>query len=93
MMGTKEQFEEWLKARPATWSALGGIACLCPLAKWLNDTRGGSWSVGTTRYFDSDSEESYHVPHWAYKFILKVDAGRTAPISALRCIEILEGQS
>lgn len=90
MMGTKEQFEEWLKARPANWKARIGTPCICPLALWLLDVHGEGWTVGSTTCSTRNTRR-FILPDWARDFVSRIDDHPTAWVNKLKCLELLAG--
>ncbi|HEX8099915.1 MAG TPA: hypothetical protein VF660_06910 [Actinomycetota bacterium] len=95
----REEFRAWLAAKDPddvvgrVWTSTG-----CALSHFLNETRGGRWSVGCCAV-DIDPERPRvrePLPGWAWVFTEQIDRLRTVadeitPVTAREALELLDG--
>ncbi len=66
-----QAFRSWLAshADEGVWMA-GSRWELCPLARWLRETRGGPWWVGLESYGPGGTKGGlFSLPEWASRFV------------------------
>ncbi len=94
----REEFRAWLAAHePATDVGHVWTSTDCALAHYLNDSRGGRWSVGCCAVDVGLNRERVRepLPDWAWTFLARIDRLRPmrhadAPLTAGEALEVLD---
>lgn len=86
----KIQFRKWLeKQKPYAFVGKAGCIGICPIANWLKETRGGTWLVGSDKYWKVNGDGEQELPTWAARFVSAVDNLANPLISARTALELI----